>query len=64
MTKERSLQPGQVLVRLDTATLESQLAEAKATVATTEQKAAVNKSAIVRRKSEVDLAEIEAEASS
>ena len=53
--------PDQVLVRMDTATLESQLAEAKATVATTEQKAAVNKSAIVRRKSEVDLAQIEVE---
>ena len=55
------VQPGQVVVRMDTATLDSQLAEAKATVATTEQKAAVNKSAIVRRKSEVDLAVIEAE---
>ena len=62
LVKEGQLvQPDEVLVRLDTATLESQLAEAKATVATTEQKAAVNKSAIVRRKSEVDLAEIEAE---
>ncbi|HEY2840360.1 MAG TPA: HlyD family efflux transporter periplasmic adaptor subunit [Pirellulales bacterium] len=55
------VQPGEVLVRMDTATLESQLAEAKATVATTEQKAAVNKSAIVRRKSEVDLAQVESE---
>jgi HlyD family secretion protein len=55
------VQPGEVLVLMDTATLESQLAEAKATVATTEQKAAVNRSSIVRRKSEVDLSEIEAE---
>ena len=55
------VQPDEVLVQLDTSTLESQLAEAKATVATTEQKAAVNKSAIVRRKSEVKLAEIEVE---
>jgi HlyD family secretion protein len=55
------VEPDQILVRLDTATLESQLAEAKATVATTQQKAAVNKSAIIRRKSEVDLAEVEME---
>ena len=55
LVKEGQLvQPGEVLVRLDTATLESQLAEAKANVAATEQKAAVNKSAIARRKSEVD----------
>ena len=58
------VKPGEVLVRLDTATLESQLAEAKANVAATQEKAAVNKSAIVRRKSEVDLAEIEVERSS
>jgi HlyD family secretion protein len=55
------VKPGEVVVRLDTATLESELAEAKATVATTQQRAAVSKSAIVRRKSEVDLAETESE---
>jgi HlyD family secretion protein len=50
---------GEVLVRLDTATLESQLAEAKANVAANEERAAISKSAIVKCKSEVELAEIE-----
>ena len=53
------VEPNQVIVRLDTATLESQLAEANANVAATEQRAAVTKSAIVRRKSEVDLSQVE-----
>ena len=53
------VEPNQVLVRLDTATLDSQLAEAKANVAATEQRSAVTKSAIVKRKSEVELAKVE-----
>src|SRR6516225_3012462 len=42
--------PGEVLVVLDTATLESQLAEAKLNVAATQEKEAVAKAAIARRK--------------
>jgi HlyD family secretion protein len=57
------VQPGQVLVRLDTVTLESQLAEANASVAAAEQKLAIAKSAIVRRQSEIRLAKIELERS-
>jgi len=53
--------PGDVLVRMDTATLESQLAEAKATVAATEERTTGSKSAIIRCKSEVELADIELE---
>lgn len=52
---------GEVLVQLDTATLDSQLAEAKANVAATQQRAAGSKAAIARRRSEVDLAQVEAE---
>lgn len=48
--------PGQVLVRMDTATLTSQLAEAKATVAANEERVAAAKSAIVRKQSEAELA--------
>jgi HlyD family secretion protein len=51
--------PNDVLVRLDTATLESQLAEANANVAAAEERSAIAKSAIVKSKSEVELAEIE-----
>jgi HlyD family secretion protein len=57
------VQPGQVLVRLDTVTLESQLAEANAGVALAEQKLAIAKSAIARRQSEIRLAKIEVERS-
>jgi len=57
------VQPGQVLVRLDTSTLESQLTEAKAAVAGAQEKLAIAHSAIVRRKSEHQLALVEAERS-
>lgn len=53
------VQPGEVLVKMDTATLDAQLAEAKAQVLSTEEKVAVNKATIVQKKSEVDLAKIE-----
>jgi HlyD family secretion protein len=53
--------PGDVLVRMDTATLESQLAEAKATVAASEERVAASKSMIVRRESEAELAQTELE---
>jgi HlyD family secretion protein len=57
------VKPGQVLVRLDTVTLDSQLAEAKANVTAAKQRLAISKSAIVRRQSEIRLAKIELERS-
>ena len=51
--------PGEVLVVLDTATLEAQLAEAKLNVAATQEKEAVTKAAIAKRKAEIELAKIE-----
>lgn len=53
--------PDDVLVQMDTSTLESQLAEAKANVAAVEERATVAESSIVKCESEVELAEIEAE---
>ena len=53
------VKPGDVLVRMDTATLEAQLAEARLSVAATQEKAAVAKAAIARRKAEIELAKIE-----
>src|SRR5215831_245853 len=44
------VRPGEVLVVMDTATLESQLAEAKLNVAATQEKEAVAKASIARRK--------------
>jgi HlyD family secretion protein len=57
------VRPGQVLVRLDTITLDAQLAEAKAQVAATQEQVAAAQAAIVRQKSEIELAKIEAERS-
>jgi HlyD family secretion protein len=54
------VKPGQVLVQLDVVTLESQLAEAKAKVAAAEEQMAAARAAIVRRKSEIELAKVEA----
>jgi HlyD family secretion protein len=56
--------PGEVLVVLDTATLEAQLAEAKLSVAATQEKMAVAQAAIERRKAEIELAKIEVKRSS
>src|SRR6187549_3467862 len=53
--------PGEVLVRMDTATLEAELNEAKASVASANERMAASKSAIVRRKSEIELAKVELE---
>ena len=53
------VQPGQVLVRLDTITLEAQLAEAKANVAAAQERLAIAKAAIVKQESEIELAKIE-----
>ena len=51
------------VVRLDTVTLEAELAEANAGVAAAKEKMAVATANIARRKSEIELAEIEAERS-
>ncbi len=53
------VKPGQVLVRLDTATLESQLEEAKAGVEAAHEKLALAKASIVKQKSQIKLADIE-----
>jgi HlyD family secretion protein len=58
------VQPGQVLVQMDTSTLEAQLAEAKLNVLATQQKAAISKATIARRQSEIGLAKIEVKRSS
>ncbi|MCE9670229.1 efflux RND transporter periplasmic adaptor subunit [Myxococcus stipitatus] len=53
------VKPGQVLVRLDTSTLESSLAEANASLAATQEKVAVAEAGIVKQRSEIELATIE-----
>ncbi len=53
------VKPGQVLVRLDTSTLEAQLAEANAGIAAAEERLAVAKASIAKQKSEIGLAKIE-----
>ncbi|MEN6386261.1 MAG: HlyD family efflux transporter periplasmic adaptor subunit [Phycisphaerales bacterium] len=55
------VKPGQVLVKLDTVTLEAELAESKANVLAAQERLAITESAIVRKKSEVELAKIEVE---
>jgi HlyD family secretion protein len=57
------VKPGQVLVRLDTVTLDAQLAEAKASVAAAQEQLAIANAAIARQKSEIELAKIEEERS-
>jgi HlyD family secretion protein len=53
------VQPGQVLVRLDTVTLDAELAEAQASVLAAQERIAATEAAIARRRSEIALAEIE-----
>ena len=53
------VKPMQVLVQLDTVTLESELAEAKASIAAAEEKLAFSNASIVKQKREIDLAEVE-----
>ena len=53
------VQPGQVLVRLDTVTLDAELAEAQASVVAAQERIAATEAAIARRRSEIALAEIE-----
>ena len=57
------VKPGQVLVRMDTVTLDSELAEANAAVQAAEEKLAGARANIVKQKSEIDLADVEAERS-
>lgn len=62
LVKEGDLtQPGQVVVRMDTATLESQLVEANANVAAARERVASANSAVVRQKSLVANAKTEEE---
>jgi HlyD family secretion protein len=53
------VKPGQVLVRLDTVTLEAQRAEAEASIAQAEQSLAVAQASIVKQQSEIELAQVE-----
>ncbi|MBZ4420187.1 HlyD family secretion protein [Myxococcus sp. RHSTA-1-4] len=55
------VKPDQILVQLDTATLEASLAEANASVAAAEERLALSKASIVKQKSEIDLATVELE---
>jgi HlyD family secretion protein len=57
------VRPGQVVVRMDTVTLEAELAEAHAAVAAAKEKIAVAASNIASKKSEIRLAQIEADRS-
>ncbi len=53
------VKPGQVVVRMDTVTLDAELAEAQASLAAAQEQLAVAEAAIVKRKSEIELARIE-----
>jgi HlyD family secretion protein len=55
------VKPGQVLVLLDTVTLDAQMAEAKAKVAAAREQLALANASIAKRKSEIELANIEVE---
>ena len=55
------VEPGQVLVRLDTVTLDAQLAEAEANVVAARERVAIAKAGIVRSQSQIGLAKIEVE---
>jgi HlyD family secretion protein len=54
------VRPGQLLVKLDTSTLDAELAEARAAVTAAKERLAVARSSIVKQKGEIGLAEIEA----
>jgi HlyD family secretion protein len=55
-----SVKPGQVLVQMDTDTLQAKLAEANASIAAAQEKVALAKANIVKQESEIQLAEVEA----
>jgi HlyD family secretion protein len=51
--------PGQVVVQMDTATLEAQLAESNLNVVATQEKLAISRATIVKKQAEIGLAKIE-----
>src|SRR3954462_4362642 len=53
------VKPGQVVVRMDTLTLDAELAEAEASLAGAREQLAVARASIVKRQSEIELAKIE-----
>jgi HlyD family secretion protein len=53
------VRPNEVLVQLDTVTLEAQLAEARASVSEEQERLAVANASIVKQRSEINLAEVE-----
>jgi HlyD family secretion protein len=53
------VKPGQVVARMDTVTLDSELQQAKEQVAAAQEKLAVARAAMVKRQSEINLAKIE-----
>ena len=57
------VKPGQVLVKLDTVTLDAQLAQANASVAAAQEQIAVSNASILRRRSEITLSRIETDRS-
>ena len=57
------VEPNQVVVQMDTSTLQAELAEARANVAAAQERIAVAQAAIVRRNSEIELAKLELERS-
>jgi HlyD family secretion protein len=57
------VKPGQVLVRLDTVTLDADLAEANASVAAAQESLAVTTASITKQQSEIDLAVVEVDRS-
>jgi HlyD family secretion protein len=57
------VKPGQVLAKLDTSTLEAELAEARANFDAEEERLALAKASIVKQRSEINLADIEADRS-
>jgi HlyD family secretion protein len=57
------VKPGQILVRLDTVTLDAQLAEARASVAAAQEKLAMAHAAIAKQKAQIGLAKIEVDRS-
>ncbi len=58
------VKPGEVVVRMDTATLRAQLEAARLNVAATEEKVAISKATIARRRAEIGLASVEVRRSS
>ncbi|MGZ4401646.1 MAG: HlyD family secretion protein [Gaiellaceae bacterium] len=53
------VKPGQVVVRMDTVTIDAELAEAEASLAAAQEQLAVAKASIVKKSSEIELAKIE-----